>query len=101
MREIADGVHLLTGFPPHAVNCYLVGDVLVDAMGRPDAGRILKELVGSTVATHALTHAHPPTIRAPRMRSAPHSTSRSGSTPRTPPPWRTRHSSGLGRSRTR
>ncbi len=59
MREIADGVQLITGFPRHAVNCYLVGDVLVDAMGRPDAKHILQELSGRSVAAHALTHAHP------------------------------------------
>jgi len=59
MRAIADDVHLITGFPPLAVNCHLVGDVLVDAMGRWDAKHILKELRGHTVNAHALTHAHP------------------------------------------
>jgi len=59
MREIAPDVHLITGFPPYAVNCFLVGDVLVDAMGRFDSKRILKALKGRTVAAHALTHAHP------------------------------------------
>lgn len=59
MREIASDVHLITGFPPLAVNCFLIGDVLVDAMGRPDGRRILKELEGRTVSAHALTHAHP------------------------------------------
>lgn len=58
MREIAPDVHLITGFPPLAVNCYLVGDILVDAMGRWDAKHILKELKGRTVNAHALTHAH-------------------------------------------
>lgn len=59
MREIAPDVHLITGFPPFAVNCFLIGDVLVDAMGRGDAKRILKALQGRTVSAHALTHAHP------------------------------------------
>jgi len=59
MREVAPDVHLITGFPPLAVNCFLVGDVLVDAMGRGDRKRILKALEGRTVAAHALTHAHP------------------------------------------
>lgn len=58
MREIAPDVQLITGFPPLAVNCYLVGDVLVDAMGRWDAKHILKQLKGRTVNAHALTHAH-------------------------------------------
>lgn len=59
MRELADGVHLITGLPPYAINCYLVGDVLVDAMAKVDARRILRELRGREVRAHALTHAHP------------------------------------------
>jgi glyoxylase-like metal-dependent hydrolase (beta-lactamase superfamily II) len=58
MRAIADDVHLICGFPPYAVNCYLVGDVLIDAMGRMDSRHILKELRGHEVSAHALTHAH-------------------------------------------
>ena len=59
MRERADGVHLITGFPPYAINCYLVGDVLVDAMTKRDGRRILRQLQWRTVTAHALTHAHP------------------------------------------
>ena len=59
MRELAPGVHLITGLPPYAINCYLVEDVLVDAMAKLDARRILKALKGRTVTAHALTHAHP------------------------------------------
>ena len=59
MTELAPGVHLLTGFPKYGINWYLVGDVLVDAGGKPDTGRIIKQLKGRTVAAHALTHAHP------------------------------------------
>ncbi len=59
MRELANGVHLITGLPPYAINCFLVGDVLVDAMTRRDAKRILRQLDGHTVAAHTLTHAHP------------------------------------------
>jgi glyoxylase-like metal-dependent hydrolase (beta-lactamase superfamily II) len=41
------------------VNCYLVGDVLVDA-GTPGARRrLLRELSGHRVTAHAVTHAHP------------------------------------------
>ncbi|WP_193614629.1 MBL fold metallo-hydrolase [Nocardioides lijunqiniae] len=59
MREIAPGVQLLRGRPPHMVNCYLVGDVLVDA-GTPGARkRLLRELSGHPVTAHAVTHAHP------------------------------------------
>jgi hydroxyacylglutathione hydrolase len=59
MAELAPGVHLLTGFPKYGINWYLVGDVLIDAGGRPDEKRILKQLSGHSVTAHALTHAHP------------------------------------------
>ena len=68
MREVADGVHLITGLPPYAINCYLVehpdGDVLVDAMTRLDAGRILKAVRGRRLAAHVATHAHPDHVGA-------------------------------------
>jgi hydroxyacylglutathione hydrolase len=57
--ELAPGVHLLTGFPKYGINWYLVGDVLIDAGGKPDKRRILKQLRGRSVTAHALTHAHP------------------------------------------
>ncbi len=59
MKTLTDDVHLITGLPPYAINAYLVGDVLVDAMTRWDAGHILKALKGRPVTAHALTHAHP------------------------------------------
>jgi hydroxyacylglutathione hydrolase len=59
MTEVAPDVHLLTGFPKYAINWYLVGDVLIDAGGKPDTGRIINALKGRTVSAHALTHAHP------------------------------------------
>jgi glyoxylase-like metal-dependent hydrolase (beta-lactamase superfamily II) len=59
MTELAPGVHLLTGFPKYGINWYLVEDVLIDAGGKPDKGRILKQLRGHKVTAHALTHAHP------------------------------------------
>ncbi|MFA6576030.1 MAG: MBL fold metallo-hydrolase, partial [Nocardioides sp.] len=41
------------------VNCYLVGDVLVDA-GTPGARRrLLRQLSGHRISAHAVTHAHP------------------------------------------
>lgn len=59
MKELAPGVWQLRGFPPNAVNVYLVGDVLIDAGGKPDKRRILKQIRGRGVKAHALTHAHP------------------------------------------
>ena len=58
MKEVAPGVHQISGFPPNAINCYLAGDVLVDAMTRRDGKRILKALRGHAVTAHAITHAH-------------------------------------------
>jgi len=59
MRTLAEDVHQLAGRPPHTINVYLVGDVLVDA-GTPGARRrILRELAGREVRTHLVTHAHP------------------------------------------
>lgn len=55
----AEGVHQLAGRPPHAIDVYLLGDVLVDA-GTPSARRrILRQLTGRDVRTHVVTHAHP------------------------------------------
>ena len=59
MKEVADRVWLLSGFPPNAINVYLVEDVLVDAATRHAGRRILRQLRGREVRAHALTHAHP------------------------------------------
>jgi glyoxylase-like metal-dependent hydrolase (beta-lactamase superfamily II) len=59
MKQLDDGLSLLRGFPPNAINVYLVGDVLVDAGTRHASRRILAELRGRRVSAHALTHAHP------------------------------------------
>lgn len=59
MREVAEDVHLLSGFPPNAINVYLVGDVLVDAGTRQARRRILRQLAGRRLLAHALTHVHP------------------------------------------
>jgi glyoxylase-like metal-dependent hydrolase (beta-lactamase superfamily II) len=58
MKQIAESVYMLDGFPPNAINVYLVGDVLVDAGTRHAAKRILRQLRGRRVTTHLLTHAH-------------------------------------------
>jgi hydroxyacylglutathione hydrolase len=59
VRQIAEDVWQLRGFPPHAINVYLAGDVLIDAASRHAGRRILRQLRGRTVRAHALTHAHP------------------------------------------
>lgn len=59
MRELADGVHMLSGFPPNAINVYIVGDVLIDAGTRQAQRRIFNQIAGRQIAAHAITHAHP------------------------------------------
>ncbi len=59
MKRLADDLYLLDGFPPYAINVYLMGDVLVDAATRHASKRILRQLKGRTVSGHALTHVHP------------------------------------------
>lgn len=59
MKQLTDGVWQLSGFPPNAINVFLVGDVLVDAATRLAGRRILRQLDGRAVTTHVLTHAHP------------------------------------------
>jgi glyoxylase-like metal-dependent hydrolase (beta-lactamase superfamily II) len=59
MKQLADGVWQLRGFPPDGINVYLVEDVLIDAATRRAGRRILGQLKGRIVSAHALTHAHP------------------------------------------
>ncbi|HEX8065515.1 MAG TPA: MBL fold metallo-hydrolase [Thermoleophilaceae bacterium] len=58
MKQLADGLYQLRGFPPNAINVYLIGDVLVDAASRFAGRRILRQVRGHRIAAHALTHAH-------------------------------------------
>ncbi len=59
VKQLADGLYQLSGFPPNAINVYLIGDVLVDAGTRHSGRRIFRQLQGQRVSAHALTHAHP------------------------------------------
>jgi hydroxyacylglutathione hydrolase len=59
MKELADGLWQLGGFPPNAINVYLIGDVIVDAGSRHAGRRILRQVKGRPISAHALTHAHP------------------------------------------
>jgi hydroxyacylglutathione hydrolase len=59
MKQLADGVWQLAGFPPNAINVYVIEDVLVDAASRHATRRILRQVEGHRLAAHALTHAHP------------------------------------------
>jgi glyoxylase-like metal-dependent hydrolase (beta-lactamase superfamily II) len=59
MREVARGLWLLESWPPHAVNVYLMGDVLVDGATRWHRSRLLRQLGGRRPRLVALTHCHP------------------------------------------
>jgi hydroxyacylglutathione hydrolase len=59
MKQLAEDLFVLEGFPPYAINVYLAGTVLIDAATRFDARRILRRMHGREVTLHALTHAHP------------------------------------------
>ncbi|KLT69068.1 MBL fold metallo-hydrolase [Flavobacterium sp. ABG] len=58
MKTIAKDVYQIPLFPRNAINCYLIGDVLVDAGIKSSAGIILNALKNHTVTKHVLTHAH-------------------------------------------
>lgn len=61
MRQLAEDVWQLSGFPPNSVNAYVVGDVLVDAGTALDRRRILRQIEAppsGAIRAHALTHAH-------------------------------------------
>jgi hydroxyacylglutathione hydrolase len=59
MKQLAEDVYQLKGWPPNAINVYLVGDVLIDAATRQAEKRIMRQIAGRTVTAHALTHVHP------------------------------------------
>lgn len=58
MFEVAKDVWQIPVLPRRMINCYLVGDVLVDAGLWFSAGQIQRALKGRTVSAHVLTHAH-------------------------------------------
>jgi glyoxylase-like metal-dependent hydrolase (beta-lactamase superfamily II) len=57
--DLAPGVRRLRGFPPAAINAYLVEDVLVDARTRGARRGILRQLQGLSLSAHVVTHGHP------------------------------------------
>ncbi len=59
MKQLAEDVYMLKGFPPNAINVYVAGDVLIDAATRQAEKRIFKQIAGRPLSAHALTHVHP------------------------------------------
>ena len=58
MIQITKGVYQIPLMPRNSINCYLVGDVLIDAGIRSSQNKILTALKDKKVTAHALTHAH-------------------------------------------
>src|SRR3954468_23799412 len=58
MHQIAQDVFMISVLPRCGINAYLIGDVLVDSGIKQTAKKLLGELKGRPVGTHALTHAH-------------------------------------------
>jgi hydroxyacylglutathione hydrolase len=59
MQLLADGVWQLRGVLPHAINIYLLRDVLVDTGTRWGKKRVLQQLRHRPLRMVALTHCHP------------------------------------------
>ena len=58
MREIAPNLWQLSGFPPHAINIYVIGNVLIDAGTKFAKNRIMRQIKNHPIKLHALTHGH-------------------------------------------
>ena len=59
MRQIAEGLWQLSGFPSDLFNIYLMGDVLIDGATRWAVPRVLRRVREHSVKMVALTHCHP------------------------------------------
>ena len=59
MKQLAEDVYQLKGWPRNAINVYVIGDVLIDAATRQGEQRIMRQIAGREINAHALTHAHP------------------------------------------
>jgi glyoxylase-like metal-dependent hydrolase (beta-lactamase superfamily II) len=57
-QRVADELWLLAGWPRHACNAYVIGDVLLDARSRHGARSILRQIRQLPLRSHVLTHAH-------------------------------------------
>jgi len=59
MKQLAEDLYMLKGFPPNAINVYVAGDVLIDSATRQAEKRIFKQIADLKLTAHALTHVHP------------------------------------------
>ncbi|HEY7932411.1 MAG TPA: MBL fold metallo-hydrolase [Solirubrobacteraceae bacterium] len=59
MKQLAEGLQMLHGWPRNAINVYVAGDVLIDAATKRGERRIMRQIGALKLSAHALTHAHP------------------------------------------
>lgn len=59
MTKVASDVYLLSEYPRHYLNAYIVDDVLVDAGTRWWGRRLFRHVREHDIEKHVLTHAHP------------------------------------------
>lgn len=59
IHPVATDVWQLTGYPPHCLNSYLLGEILIDAGTRWSRHRLLHDLKRRRLSMVALTHCHP------------------------------------------
>jgi glyoxylase-like metal-dependent hydrolase (beta-lactamase superfamily II) len=59
VREVAQGVWQLSGFPRDLINAYLTDNVLIDCKTRWARRSVLRQLKGRPLSLVALTHCHP------------------------------------------
>ncbi len=87
MKQLAEDVYMLKGFPPNVINVYVAGDVLIDAATRQAEKRIFKQIEGQrSPRTHSPTCT--PTTRGAATWCASGSGSRFGAGRTTFPRWR-------------
>jgi glyoxylase-like metal-dependent hydrolase (beta-lactamase superfamily II) len=58
MRELADDVWQLSGWPPNNVNVYVLGDVLIDTGLAIYRRVVLSQITDRPISANVLTHAH-------------------------------------------
>ena len=67
MIQLAEDVWQIPLMPRHAINAYLLGDVLVDAGTKGHGKKVVKAVAGRGVTAHAATHAHPDHVGGSRQ----------------------------------
>jgi glyoxylase-like metal-dependent hydrolase (beta-lactamase superfamily II) len=59
MKQLAEDLYLIEGFPPHTINIYWMDGYVIDSGTRHSFRRIVRQVADRPVIGHVLTHAHP------------------------------------------